>query len=330
MRHNNTNRKQILKCVMLSSYLILISTFHPRSPEREQEIEYTEPVIKVELNSTSNSDSSIFFQENFLTQSENLIFDNLEPRFTIPFVSLNENIIQSEAEEEVELAEETSEPFEIPMPTDFSFLSSINDCTEIMIEDLESAQQLKEESELEVAIAYECQPVEEELIEEELIEELIEEEIIEEITTEDPELVAVLEYTEEDVEVVQEVNEELELLAKQPQEQPVERIYHPVDWEGGILTAHKGVNRGPSGKETYYNLPMDGIVNMMHNLGYEGEHWIREDGVHMFGEYVMVAANLSVHPRGSIVETSLGMGRVCDTGGFARKNPTQLDIATNW
>lgn len=324
MRHNNTNRKQILKCVMLSSYLILISTFHPRSPEREQEIEYTEPVIKVELNSTNNSDSSIFFQENFLTPSENLIFDNLEPRFTIPFVSLSENIIQSEAEE-VELAEETSEPFEIPMPTDFSFLCFINDCTEIMIEDLESAQQLKEESELEVAIAYEYQPVEEKTVEE-----LLEEETYEELISEDPELVAVAEYTEEDIEVVEEVNEELELLAKQPQEQSVERIYHPVDWEGGVLTAHKGVNRGPSGKETYYNLPMDGIVNMMHNLGYEGEHWIREDGVHMFGEYVMVAANLSLRPRGSLIETSLGVGLVCDTGGFAKSNPTQLDIATTW
>lgn len=324
MRNNNTNRKQILKCVMLSSYLILISTFHPRSPEREQEIEYTEPVVKVELNSTNNSDSSIFFQENFLTQSENLIFDNLEPRFTIPFVSLSENTIQSEAEE-VELAEETSEPFEIPMPTNFSFLCSINDCTRIMIEDLQSSQQLKEESELEVAVAYEYQ-----LVEKETVEELLEEEIVEQSISEDPELVAAIEYTEECVEVVEEVNEELEMLAKQPQEQPVERIYHPVDWSGGVLTARKGVNKGPSGKETYYNLPMDGIVNMMHNLGYEGEHWIREDGVHMFGEYVMVAANLSVHPRGSIVETSLGMGRVCDTGGFARKNPTQLDIATTW
>lgn len=320
MRHNNTNRKQILKCVMLSSYLILISTFHPRSPEREQEIEYTEPVIKVESNSTNNSDSSIFFQENFLTQSENLIFDNLEPRFTIPFVSLSENIAQSKSEEEVELAEEISEPFEIPVPTDSSFLSSINDCTEIMIEDLESAQQIQEESRLEVAIAYEYQPTEV----------VIEEETVEESTTEDPELVAVLEYTEEDIEVTEEVNQELELLAEQPQEQPVERIYHPVDWNGGVLTARKGVNKGPSGKETYYNLPMGGVINIMRNMGYTDEYWVREDGVKMFGDYVMVAANLSVFPKGSIVPTSLGLGVVCDTGGFAESNPTQLDIAVTW
>ena len=44
----------------------------------------------------------------------------------------------------------------------------------------------------------------------------------------------------------------------------------------------------------------------------------------------MVAANLNVHPRGSIVETSLGLGIVCDTGGFASGNATQLDIAVSW
>ena len=50
----------------------------------------------------------------------------------------------------------------------------------------------------------------------------------------------------------------------------------------------------------------------------------------MLGSYVMVAANLSVHPRGSLVPTSLGTGIVCDTGGFAASNPNQLDIATSW
>ena len=44
----------------------------------------------------------------------------------------------------------------------------------------------------------------------------------------------------------------------------------------------------------------------------------------------MVAANLGVHPRGSLVETSLGTGIVVDTGGFAEGNPTQLDIAVDW
>ena len=104
----------------------------------------------------------------------------------------------------------------------------------------------------------------------------------------------------------------------------------PVAWDGGVLTKNKGVNQGPSGKETYYNLPMDGIVNMMRSMGNTDEHWIREDGVHMLGDYVMVAANLNLRPRGSYVQTSLGMGCVVDTGGFAYMNPTQIDIATTW
>lgn len=103
-----------------------------------------------------------------------------------------------------------------------------------------------------------------------------------------------------------------------------------VEWDGGVLTKRKGVNQGPSGKETYYSLPMDGVIKMMRAMGNNDEHWIREDGVHMLGDYVMVAANLNLRPRGSYIETSLGMGVVADTGGFAKDNPTQLDIATIW
>ena len=65
-------------------------------------------------------------------------------------------------------------------------------------------------------------------------------------------------------------------------------------------------------------------------MGYDYEYWVRDDGVKMLGDYVMVAANLNLRPRGSLVETSLGTGIVCDTGGFAKKNPTQLDIAVTW
>ena len=57
---------------------------------------------------------------------------------------------------------------------------------------------------------------------------------------------------------------------------------------------------------------------------------MREDGVKMLGGYVMVAANFSIHPLASLVPTSLGMGIVVDTGGFALNNPTQLDIAVTW
>lgn len=101
-------------------------------------------------------------------------------------------------------------------------------------------------------------------------------------------------------------------------------------YTGPRLSRGRGTIHGPSGKETYYNLNMSGVVSIMRRMGYDYEYWVRDDGVKMFGNYVMVAANLNLRPRGSLVQTSLGMGIVCDTGGFAKKNPTQLDIATSW
>lgn len=101
-------------------------------------------------------------------------------------------------------------------------------------------------------------------------------------------------------------------------------------WNGSVLSASAGVNYGPSGKETYYNLDMSGVVSIMRGMGNNDEYWVRADGCKMLGNYIMVAANLSVHPRGSLVETSLGTGIVCDTGGFASGNANQLDIATTW
>jgi len=65
-------------------------------------------------------------------------------------------------------------------------------------------------------------------------------------------------------------------------------------------------------------------------MGIPGQYWVREDGVKMYGDYVMVAADLNTHPRGSLVESSLGTAIVVDTGGFAASNPNQLDIATAW
>ena len=101
-------------------------------------------------------------------------------------------------------------------------------------------------------------------------------------------------------------------------------------WSGETLNAYNGVVMGPSGKETYYNLDMSGVIDIMRGMGYTGEYWIREDGVKMLGDYIMCAANLDVHPRGSLVESSLGTCIVCDTGGFAYEDPNQLDIAVNW
>ena len=99
----------------------------------------------------------------------------------------------------------------------------------------------------------------------------------------------------------------------------------------GTLTAAAGVNFfNGFQKETYYNLPMQGVVSIAQSRGIEGEYWEREDGCKMYGDYIIVAAHQGVHPYGSIVETSLGQGIVLDTGRFALTNQNQIDIATTW
>ena len=117
--------------------------------------------------------------------------------------------------------------------------------------------------------------------------------------------------------------------ATEPETTPAD-TYVP---QSGCLTPSAGVFDGPSGKETYYNLNMSGVISIMRGMGYTEEeypYWVREDGCKMFGPYIMVAANLSIRPKGTILPCSLGTAIVVDTGGFAASNPTQLDIATSW
>lgn len=123
--------------------------------------------------------------------------------------------------------------------------------------------------------------------------------------------------------------EEQEALANQAEQQTTQTTVN-TSWNGSVLSPSAGVNYGPSGKETYYNLDMSGVVSIMRGMGNNDSYWVRGDGCKMLGNYIMVAANLGVHPRGSLVETSLGTGIVCDTGGFAAGNANQLDIATSW
>ena len=99
------------------------------------------------------------------------------------------------------------------------------------------------------------------------------------------------------------------------------------------LNSYDGVCYGPSGKETYYNLPMHRVVQIMRDRGYTEADYPyieREDGVKCLGDYVIVAASLEKYRRGNIIQTSLGPGIVCDTGTFAETNPDQIDIAVNW
>ncbi len=102
----------------------------------------------------------------------------------------------------------------------------------------------------------------------------------------------------------------------------------PAYYEGGdVLTPSAGVCYFEGHMETYYNLDMSGVIDIMYNLGYDGEYWVRADGCKMLGEYIMCAADFGWLPRGSIVETSLGTGIVCDTGAGGWN---WLDVATCW
>ncbi|MBR3133954.1 MAG: hypothetical protein IKG56_00645 [Clostridia bacterium] len=126
--------------------------------------------------------------------------------------------------------------------------------------------------------------------------------------------------------------EELEAQAE-AEEQAKAAEEESYEWSGEVLTAWGGVANGPSGFETYYNLPMGGVIDIMRSLGYDEAnypYWVREDGVKMLGDYVMCAADLSIRPEGTILPTSLGMGIVCDTGDFIYSDPYQLDIAVAW
>ena len=115
------------------------------------------------------------------------------------------------------------------------------------------------------------------------------------------------------------------------QETLPENDTYNYNWYGKVLNNYNGKVEGPSGFETYYNLPMSGCVRLMNNLGYYGTVWTRSDGAKMWDGYVMVAADLSIHPKGSLVETTLGTGIVVDTGSFVYNGSgVSLDIATAW
>ena len=55
-----------------------------------------------------------------------------------------------------------------------------------------------------------------------------------------------------------------------------------------------------------------------------------ENGVKMYGDYVICACNYDIYPIGSLVETSFGTGISLDTGAFIAWNPTNVDIAVSW
>lgn len=98
------------------------------------------------------------------------------------------------------------------------------------------------------------------------------------------------------------------------------------------LTKSKGAqlytdNSGVTHRETYYDLPMNVVISACGN----GNYRIRSDGAKIDKDgYILVAANYGVYPRCSVVETSMGPGKVYDTGGFATRYPHGFDLATDW
>ena len=110
-----------------------------------------------------------------------------------------------------------------------------------------------------------------------------------------------------------------------------EEITYNHNWSGPVLNRKNGVVYGPNGKETYYNLPMKGVIKYMRAMGLDGRVWTRSDGAKMYENYVMIAADLSKYPKGSLVEISLGTGIVVDTGGFVTNGSgVAFDVATAW
>lgn len=100
-------------------------------------------------------------------------------------------------------------------------------------------------------------------------------------------------------------------------------------------------------KETWCDLKVGQLVKNMREMhGIDLEYWIREDGVRMYGPYVMVAADVPAmggwnqeaeYRYGDLVETTLGTGIVVDWCGLAvdtRRNTNgariHYDIYTAW
>ncbi len=98
------------------------------------------------------------------------------------------------------------------------------------------------------------------------------------------------------------------------------------------LTKGKGAQvytdgKGVSHRETYYDLNMSVVMGACGGGGYT----IRSDGAKVDKDgYILVAAHLGNYPRCSIVDTSMGLGKVYDTGGFVARYPTGFDLATDW
>ncbi len=115
--------------------------------------------------------------------------------------------------------------------------------------------------------------------------------------------------------------------------EPVQQVMVIGVKSNGGLSKSKGVNfftdsKGVTHRETYYDLNMSVVAQ---NCGNGGVYIVRADGVKVDRNgYILIAANLARYPRCSVVETSLGLGMVYDTGAFVATYPDGFDVATDW
>lgn len=121
------------------------------------------------------------------------------------------------------------------------------------------------------------------------------------------------------------------VVARVKRVEPVVRVvFQP---KPNALTKAKGAQvyvdaSGVAHRETYYDLPM--AITMRH-CGLHNSYTIRADGAKVDQDgYILVAANLTAYPMCTVVDTSMGPGKVYDTGGFAARYPYGFDLATDW
>ena len=94
-----------------------------------------------------------------------------------------------------------------------------------------------------------------------------------------------------------------------------------------VLTTKLGIVEFQGHTETWYDLPMQKVVQDAQQAGIPCEYWVRDDGVKMFGNWVIVASHPSV-TKYTFIETSLGTGIILDRHEMDNKD--LYDIATNW
>lgn len=125
------------------------------------------------------------------------------------------------------------------------------------------------------------------------------------------------------------------LSIKRVKKEPIKQKPRPVAFKplANALTPSKGAqvfvdSQGVAHRETYYDLPMNVVIRA---CGAGNTYTVRSDGAKIDQDgYVLIAANLGSYPRCTVVETSLGPGKVYDTGGFALHHPYGFDLATDW